>query len=133
MEGTRKHPSLFCSPQLADGYLGSLGGGRADSPSPLLPFPANTLLGATEPAWLLGSSKVYVWEESSLARGPGLVTLALLVACGRLGLRGQPGPGATSSSTFRASDCWEGLTQGMTLRVWGGTERGFQGQHRSMG
>lgn len=133
MEGNRKHPSLFRSPQLADVCLGSPGGGRADSPSSPPPLPANTLLSATEPAWLLGSSKVSVWEESSLARGPGLVTLAQLVACGHLSPRGEPGPGATSSSTFRASDPWEGLTQGMMLRVWGGMEKGFHGQHPSMG
>lgn len=90
MGGTGKHPKPVCFPQLANSHLGSPGGAQHRQPTPTAAFFSEHLVksSAAEPARLLGSSYVCVWEESSLALGPGLVTLALLVACGSASAQG---------------------------------------------
>lgn len=65
--------------------------------------------------------------KSSLALGSGLVILALLGTCGCLGLRGQPGPGATPSSTSGVQVTLERVS----LRV--GWRKDFRTNTPSMG
>lgn len=99
---------------------GRPGGARHRQPPPTAASFSEHLIksSAAEPARLLGSSYVCVWEESSLALGPGPVTPALLVACGGPSPRGQPGPPPPGGSPA-----------GPAAFRLGGMEKGFQHPH----
>lgn len=103
---------------------------RTDSPLPATGFFSKHLVksSAIEPAWLLGSSKVYVWEQEQ--PGPRAWPGHSGPAGGlRLSQPKVSASGHILLNLQSTSDYREGLTQGMMLWVWGGMEKGFQDQY----